>query len=89
MDVLDATAPLNVRYAALSRAVAVALHIDELETINVCSGECSFTCRFRVLLQYRAGTMHGGDESERIARPARMLIHIADILAVTAPARER
>jgi len=66
MDVLDATAPINVRFAALSRAVAVALHIDELETINVCSGECSFTCRFRVLLQYRAGTMHGGDESERI-----------------------
>ena len=35
------------------------------------------------------GEIEDRDESERIARPARMLIHIADILAVTAPARGR
>jgi predicted TIM-barrel fold metal-dependent hydrolase len=32
------------------------------------------------------GEIEDRDESERIARPARMLVHIADILAVTAPA---
>ena len=32
------------------------------------------------------GEIEDRDESERIARPARMLIHIADILAVTTPA---
>ena len=31
------------------------------------------------------GEIEDRDESERIARPARMLVHIADILAVTAP----
>ena len=32
------------------------------------------------------GEIEDRDESERIARPARMLVHIADILAVTTPA---
>jgi len=32
------------------------------------------------------GEIEDRDESERIARPARMLVHIADVLAVTAPA---
>jgi predicted TIM-barrel fold metal-dependent hydrolase len=36
----------------------------------------------------RIGDVEDRDESERIARPARMLVHIADILAVTAPTRE-
>jgi uncharacterized protein len=35
------------------------------------------------------GEIEDRDESERIARPARMLVHVADILAVTAPTRER
>ena len=32
------------------------------------------------------GEIEDRDESERIARPARMLVHIADVLAMTAPA---
>ncbi len=32
------------------------------------------------------GEIEDRDESERVARPARVLVHIADILAVTAPA---
>ncbi len=32
------------------------------------------------------GEIEDRDESERIAKPARMLVHLADILAVTAPA---
>ena len=32
------------------------------------------------------GEIEDRQESERIARPARMLVHIADILAVTTPA---
>ena len=32
------------------------------------------------------GEIEDRDESERVARPARMLVHIADILVVTAPA---
>ena len=33
------------------------------------------------------GEIDDREESERVARPARMLVHIADILAVTSPAR--
>ena len=35
------------------------------------------------------GEIEDRQESERIARPARMLVHIADILAVTTPASRR
>ena len=37
----------------------------------------------------RIGAIDDRQESELVARPARMLVHIADILAVTARVRER